>query len=213
MTRIIAFVSQKGGVGKSTLSRAFAREALKNDLSVKIADLDTQQRTTAEWQGNRARHEHEPRVPVEVYSTAKQAITDSESFDIFILDCPARTSEATLQIAEQADLVIQPTGASLDDLHPGVKEFNALVKKGVPRAKLAFALNHIGTKAEEEQTREYIAEAMFHVLEGCLREKPAYRQAQNSGLAVNETRYTALNEEADQLIQSIIDRLVEVSDG
>lgn len=37
MTTIIAFVSQKGGVGKSTLSRGLAREAARNGLSVKIA--------------------------------------------------------------------------------------------------------------------------------------------------------------------------------
>ena len=40
---VVAFVSQKGGVGKSTLSRGLAREAAKNGLRVKIADLDIQQ--------------------------------------------------------------------------------------------------------------------------------------------------------------------------
>ena len=45
MTTIIAFVSQKGGVGKSTLSRALGREAAKSGLTTKIADLDTQQGT------------------------------------------------------------------------------------------------------------------------------------------------------------------------
>ena len=40
MATIIAFVSQKGGVGKSTLSRALAREAAASGLKVKIADLE-----------------------------------------------------------------------------------------------------------------------------------------------------------------------------
>ena len=40
MGTIIGFVSQKGGVGKSTLSRAVAREAANEGLNVKIADLD-----------------------------------------------------------------------------------------------------------------------------------------------------------------------------
>jgi Mrp family chromosome partitioning ATPase len=41
----IGLISQKGGVGKSTLSRALAREAASNGLKVKLADLDTQQGT------------------------------------------------------------------------------------------------------------------------------------------------------------------------
>jgi pantothenate kinase-related protein Tda10 len=48
-TAIIAIVSQKGGVGKSTMARALAREAANNGLKVKIADLDTQQGTSVDW--------------------------------------------------------------------------------------------------------------------------------------------------------------------
>ena len=53
MTTIIAFVSQKGGVGKSTLSRALAREATHGGMKTKIADLDTQQATTIDWHRTR----------------------------------------------------------------------------------------------------------------------------------------------------------------
>jgi hypothetical protein len=44
---------------------------------------------------------------------------------------------------------VQPTGASVDDLRPAVREFHALVKEGIFKDKLAFALNRIGTAAEE----------------------------------------------------------------
>ncbi|HGV3482850.1 TPA: ParA family protein, partial [Klebsiella variicola subsp. variicola] len=44
---------------------------------------------------------------------------------------------------------------------------------------------------------------------GCLFEKPAYRKAMNSGLAVTETRYKGLNERADELIQALIDKIGE----
>jgi chromosome partitioning protein len=40
MAVIIAMVSQKGGIGKSTLSRLIAREYANAGWSVKIADLD-----------------------------------------------------------------------------------------------------------------------------------------------------------------------------
>ncbi len=205
MSSVIAFVSQKGGVGKSTLARALAREGAAGGLRVKLADLDTQQGTSVDWHRARMDAGIEPAISAEAYKTAAQALAVADQFDILILDGPARTSQATLDIARASNLVVQPTGASLDDLRPAVREFHALVKAGVPRARLTFALNRIGTDAEEADARAYLAEAGYAVLAGCLVERPAYRKAQNGGYSVTETRYAALNTRADVLIQSLID--------
>lgn len=207
MAAVVAFVSQKGGVGKSTLSRALARETAAGGLATKVADLDTQQGTTADWHRTRMDAGIEPVVSVEVFKTAAQALAVADGYDVLILDGPARTSQATLELARAADLVVQPTGASLDDLRPAVREFHALVKAGIPKDRLTFALNRIGTDAEEADARAYLEEAGYSVLAGCLVERPAYRQAQNAGLAVTETRYAALRNRADALIQALVDRI------
>lgn len=209
MAAVVAFVSQKGGVGKSTLARALAREAAAGGLRVKIADLDTQQGTSVDWHRQRLAAGIEPVVSVEAFATAAQALGVANGYDILIIDGPARTSQATLDIARAANLVVQPTGASLDDLRPAVREFHALAKAGVPTARLTFALNRIGTPAEEADARAYLEEAGYSVLAGCLLERPAYRQAQNGGHAITETRFSALKERADALIQSLIDRVTE----
>jgi chromosome partitioning protein len=209
MASVIALVSQKGGVGKSTLARALAREAAAGGLRVKIADLDVQQGTSTDWNRTRLAAGIEPTISVESFKTAAQALAAVDHFDLLVIDGPARTSQATLDIARAADLVVQPTGASLDDLRPAVREFHALAKAGVPLDRLAFALNRIGTDAEEADARAYLAEAGYDVLGGCLVERPAYRKAQNEGRAVTETRYAALNTRADALIQSLIDRIGE----
>jgi chromosome partitioning protein len=183
MTTVIAFVSQKGGVGKSTLARALAREAAAGGLKVKVADLDTQQGTSVDWHRTRLGAGIDPVVSVEAFATASQALAVAESYEILIIDGPARTSQGTLEIARASHLVVQPTGASLDDLRPAVREFHALVKAGIPHDRLAFALNRIGTDAEEAEARSYLEEAGYSVLTGCLLERPAYRQAQNDGHA------------------------------
>lgn len=126
-----------------------------------------------------------------------QAIKAAVEYDLLIIDGPARTSKGTLAIAKVAHLVVQPTGASRDDLLLAVREFHALVKEGIAKDKLAFALNRIGTPAEEGEARAYIAEAGYAALNGCLLERPAYRKAQNTGHAVTETSYTGLNAKAD----------------
>lgn len=209
MAAVVAFVSQKGGVGKSTLARALAREAAAGGLRTKVADLDTQQGTTVDWHRTRLHAGLEPAVSVEAFATAAQALAVANGYDILILDGPARTSQATVEIARASNLVVQPTGASLDDLRPAVREFHALVKAGVPVERLAFALNRIGTAAEEADTRSYLADAGYSVLAGCLLERSAYRQAQNVGHAITETRFAGLRAQADVLIQSLIDRATE----
>src|SRR3954468_13184942 len=94
----IAFVSQKGGVGKSTLSRALAREVACDGVSVKIADLDVQQGTTANWHRRRLAMSIEPVIAVEAFRTAAQALKAGNNFDLLLLDGPARASAATLEI-------------------------------------------------------------------------------------------------------------------
>ncbi len=207
MTTVVAFVSQKGGVGKSTMSRALAREASQSGLQVKLADLDPMQKTVAEWHATRLQAGLEPVADVQILATVGQALTKADSYDLIIIDGPARAESGTLEIARKAHLVVQPSGPSIDDLRPAVREFNGLVKAGIPKTRLIFALNHISTEAEEQDARDYIDEAGYQTLGGCLIERAAYRKAQNVGLAVTETQFKTLNVKADILIQALIDKV------
>lgn len=207
MSYIIGIISQKGGVGKSTLSRAIACEAAKGKMKVKLADLDIQQATSVNWNRRRLEKNISPQFSVECFKTAETAIAQQGAYDLLLLDGPARASKGTLEIANSSDLVIQPTGASLDDLEPAILTFHELVRAGVSKSKLVFALCRVGTPSEEVECREYIMQAGYSALEGCIFEKPAYRQAQNDGNSVTETRYDSLNKRSDMLIQAIVERL------
>jgi len=207
MFTIIAFISQKGGVGKSTLSRALAREAVVGGLKTKIADLDTQQGTTVDWHRDRLNAGIQPEIAAESFATAAQALKIAHQYDLLIIDGPARMSKGTLEIATVADLVVQPTGASRDDLRPAVREFHALAKAGISKDKLAFALSKIGTPTEESEARAYLSEAGYAVLDGYVPERPAYRKAQNAGRAITETSFRNLNTRADELIQALINKV------
>ena len=213
MTAVIAFISQKGGVGKSTLARALAREAVASDLNVKIADLDTDQATIIDWHKTRTQKDIRPVISVELFRTAAAAIKAGVRYDLLVIDGPAMASAGTTEIARLAHLIVQPTGSGLDDLRPAIRVFHGLVKAGIPVSKLIFALNHIGTEPEAEAARAYIEEAGYDVLPGYLPERPAYRIAQNEGLAITETRFASLKKQADTLIQALIDRVGEAANG
>jgi chromosome partitioning protein len=141
---------------------------------------------------------------VEVFPTAQQALREANKYDLTIIDGPARTSHATLEIAQKADLVIQPTGASRDDLIPAAKEFNALVKAGVSKKKLLFMLNRFGSQAEVNAAKEYLKEGGYPFCETYLLEKVSYRQAQNEGKAITEVPYPKLAQQAKGLIKEIL---------
>jgi chromosome partitioning protein len=207
MGAIIGFVSQKGGVGKSTLARGLGREAAAAGLTVKIADLDVQQGTSVNWYRRRLAGGIDPVFSVESFKTAAQALKLAPQFDYLIIDGPARASTATLDIAKAATLIVQPTGSSVDDLEPAVNTFHELVREGIPNERLAFALARVGTDAEETEARAYIAKAGYTALSGSVQERPAYRQASNAGLSITETRYAQLNARADALIQAMVDRI------
>jgi chromosome partitioning protein len=204
---VVSFVSQKGGVAKSTLSRLVAREAAAAGWRVKIADLDTQQGTSTEWARRRMAVALEPLFEVAGAPTARIALDNARDIDLLVIDAPARASEGTLTIAKKSDLIVQPTSGSLDDLHPAVLTFHDLAKRGIPRERLTFALCHIGTEAEERDARDYLARAGYDVLTGSLPTKPAYKAAQNVGRAVNETTFKQLNERATELARAIAERI------
>ena len=61
---IISLISQKGGVGKSALSRLIAVEYAKAGWAVKIGDLDTGQGSTAKWKARRDQNGIAPEIPL-----------------------------------------------------------------------------------------------------------------------------------------------------
>lgn len=203
---LVGFVSQKGGVGKSTLARALAREAAAAGLVVKIADLDLQQATSLSWARRRMAAGIEPVVPAEPFKTAADAVRAAAQVQLMCLDGPARASRGTLDIANAANLVVQPAAPGVDDLEPAVALFRELVGAGVPKAKLVIALTKVATQAEEDMARASVEAEGFAVLPVSLPERAAYRAAMNEGRAITEVTFKGLAERAQTVIQSIVDR-------
>lgn len=213
MTYVLGMISQKGGVGKSTLARMMAREFVTGGLSAKIADLDTQQQTCTNWAGRRAENGITPEIQVQSFPSVKSAAEEADRFDALILDGKPNASDQTIEIAKASDLVVIPTGQTVDDLHPGVVLAHSLRKKGVAPEKLAFAMfKTTGSDRENTAAREYVSQAGYIVLDGEISVSTAYGSASDQGKAITETSFRTLNERASKLAQSVIDRLVELQD-
>jgi len=207
-------VSQKGGVGKSTLARMMAREFVAGGLTTKIADLDTQQQTCTHWAGRRAENCVTPELQVQSFASVKTALEDAVRFDAMIIDGKPNASEQTAEIAKAADLVVIPTGQTVDDLHPGVVLAHSLRKKGISPDKIAFAMfKTTGSERESVAARQYLLEAGYMVLNGEVGVSTAYGAASDMGKAITETSFRSLNDRAAILAQSVIDKIVEIREG
>ena len=202
----IAALSQKGGVGKSTLSRLIARTYADAGWRVKIADFNLKQKTSTDWAAMRAAMNIEPSIAAEAFSSVKEALR--QDYDLLVFDGRPDSDTSTLDIAKNAELILIPTGPSLDDLAPQVRFAHELVSRGINRARILFVLN----KATESRVaisdaQSYIQEAGYQVAETILHMKTGYQMAQNSGKAISETDFSSLNERASAIAQECVDRL------
>jgi len=186
MTVVVAFVSRKGGVGKSTLARALAAVAARRGLNTALADLDLDQRTSMRWQRLREAEGVYPPLDVRPYRNVDSAIAGVPEADVLVVDTPSHVPELTAEAASVAHIVVQPAGSSFDELQPAVELFYSLNASGVPKARLHIALSRMLDPAEEEAARAYVEVADFNLLPGAVVERARYREAHNRGFAFIE---------------------------
>jgi chromosome partitioning protein len=212
MGYIIGFVSQKGGVGKSTLARLVAREYAAGGWNVKIADLDPGQGTSFKWHNRRLQAKLDPDIAVERFRTVEKAVPFAAHYDLFIFDGPAHSNAGTLAIAQASNLVVLPSGLSVDDMEPAVLLAHELIGQGVSRDRIVFCFCRVGdSDAELAESRSYVVQAGYSALDAYLPERTAYRRATDEGRALSECPFPTLKKKADDVAQSIMDRL-SVSD-
>lgn len=207
---VIGAVSQKGGVGKSTLNRLLAKEFIAGGYTAKIIDLDTNQNTCHEWAMERNKRSLEPFIPVQQYTRLDRALKDEGGqYDVLLLDGAPNSDRLSLKIAEASDLVIIPTGIGDDDIKPSKRLMNELVRSGVPKEKIVFALCKVVGTAKATVASAYysLKDEGYDVLEGAMRFQAGYIAAFNEGRAATETVFKTLNDEAEEMGNCVVERL------
>jgi chromosome partitioning protein len=200
----IGVISQKGGVGKSSLVRALARDYAAGDWRVKIADFDLKQKTSVDWAAQRLDLKVEPVVEAQNFATVKAATAQDGDYDLIVFDGRAQADELSLEVAVVSDAVLIPTGTANDDLNPQIRLAHALVKNGVARDKIRFAI----TRAEDSdkavaEAKDYITRAGYSVLDAVWPEKAAFKRAHDVGRAGTEVSHLKPRVAVKRLIEEI----------
>jgi chromosome partitioning protein len=205
--KIIGVVSQKGGVGKSTLCQLIAREAASEGKAAKILDFDVKQMSSVDWVRARLEHDLEPAVEAEPTKDVRKSLKLNRDYEVIVLDGAPGTPKRTAELIGECDLIILPTGSSRADLVPTLALARRLADMKHGGDALYFALCRVMTPAEAAEARTTIGAAGFTTLDGELIERPGYRQAQNFGRSASETAFPSLNVKAKRLARAILDRL------
>ncbi len=113
--KVVAFVSQKGGTGKSTLCRSVAVAALEAKQSVFILDLDPQ-KTTQDW--SEERENALPEVDAIRPDQLETALAElsGKNINYVFLDTAGRDDAGTASAIRQSDYCVVPCRPTPDDL-------------------------------------------------------------------------------------------------
>ena len=202
----VSFVSQKGGVGKSTLARLFAVGAAHRGHKAMLADFDLEQLTCVEWNAVRQRGGIEPEIDARSFKSLKKLRKNEEGFDFIIADTRGLADDLTKELAEESDVVFLPTGTSIDDMRPTLALARKLAKRGA-EGRVVVVLSKVGrSEAQMARAVEAIADAGFELLGEHWPLRDGFQADLDAGRAGRESRNPFLRETAERMEEALIAR-------
>jgi chromosome partitioning protein len=182
--RTIAFVTQKGGTGKSTLASSVAVAARAAGERVFIIDLDPLQ-TLVKWGGARGDAE----IGVEYLPAAKLskalAALEKKGVTLVVIDAPGQDGEQAAAAARAADLCIIPARPNAFDLWASEKTRAQVKEEG---RDYAFLLNQCPPSQQSARVElgAKALQAMGALLAPLVSARVDYQEAARLGLGVGE---------------------------
>lgn len=183
--RTIALVSQKGGVGKTTIALHLAVAFHLQGKNVLILDLDPQA-SASEWHD--AREDKFPHVesiqPSRLAKTAAHA--RDIGTDILILDTAPHSEGTALDAARLADLILIPCQPSIMDLRAITKTIDLMKLVKAPSFAVMNGVTHASLSAAVEAERTIERVLGLPVAPARVGERVAYNRCLISGQSAQE---------------------------
>jgi len=207
----IAVLSQKGGVGKSTLAQLVAQGYAANDYNVLLADMNSGQSSSIKWATVRRQSGILPAVVAKGFRSVTAVQQAAGDYDLVVYDGTPESNAQTLDIAKQADLVLLPSSTSIYDLDPQIVLAHELVTKGLPATSIFFVLCRlVVTEKDLNDAFAYIGQTPYKVMPAVLEEKTGYRIAAQLGKALTEVTIPSLKARSEALFGNITAALMKI---
>ena len=181
--KILAIISQKGGVGKTTLATALAVAAERDGKRAAVFDLDPQA-SAAFWKDTR--QDEAPAViaiPPSRLQHVLKAAADS-GCDLAIIDAPPFAKDIAFEAAQHADFILIPTRPAVLDVMAMTKTLELVGHYGKPSAVVLTFCPILGREiADTETAVKQLGAALAPVR---IHNRVAYSRAQQTGLTAQE---------------------------
>jgi len=204
--RLVSFVSQKGGVGKSTLARLLAVGAAHRGHKTLLADFDLEQLTCVEWNATRMRNSVEPEIDARPFKSLKKMHKSEEDIDLVIADTRGLADATTRELAEDSQVVFLPTGTSHDDLRPTLALARKLAREGA-EGRIVIVLSKVGRS--EKQLAGAVAaieDSGFELLSEHWPLRDGFQADLDAGRAGREAHNPFLREAAERMENALYAR-------
>jgi len=182
--KVIVFASQKGGVGKTTLSAHLAVAAEKaGDGPCVLLDTDPQASLAAWWNGRADQKPYFSPLASLKDLSAKLKTLDEAGYTYAFIDTPPAITESIRAVISRADLVLIPTRPSPHDLRAVGSTVDLAVMAGRP---FAFAVTQ--AKPNSRLTVQAIAALSAHgvVSQAVVHDRVDYAGSMIDGRTVQE---------------------------
>ena len=179
--RIITFVTQKGGSGKTTLALSCAVAAEEHGARALVLDMDPQ-RTAEAWY--QTREATKPKLAAVTAAELPNAITGGrQRFDVLLIDTPGRDEPSTAAAIRHADICLipcRPTPADMKATPTTVATIKRLDKLS------AFVLSQTPPRGYRIREAAKGLSVLGMVAPVHIVSRNAYQDAHGMGLAVTE---------------------------
>jgi chromosome partitioning protein len=180
--RVITFITQKGGAGKTTLAVNCAVLAGQKKKRALILDLDPQASAEGWYQ------DREVDTPVLVKASSWElpealAKAKTAGFDYVMIDTPGRDEPSTTAAIRAADFCIVPCRPTPIDLKATLPTAEAIKRLAKPAA---FVLTQTPPRGGRIKEAEVGLSMLGIVSPVCIVARTAYQDAHGAGLGVSE---------------------------
>lgn len=182
--QVISIISQKGGVGKTTLATALAVEASRSGKQALLLDLDPQASATF-WNDSRS-EEMSPAVTAIPPARLEHYLKASKEAgaDFVFIDTPPFAKDIAYDAAKMADFVLIPAKPAVLDIIAMTRTVE-LIKAFSKRAAVVLTFcPPVGKELEEAQ--EAVSQLDIELCPVRIGSRIAFSRAQQSGQAAQE---------------------------
>jgi len=184
--KTIAVMSQKGGVGKTTIATAMAVAAVMSGKTSAVFDLDPQG-SAAFWKDTRTAEA--PAVvsvpPIRLGHMLRAAV--QAGTDLVVIDAPPVAKDIAFQAAEFADFILIPTRPAVLDVMATTETLKLIKRATEPPKPSAVVMTFCPIQGREvPDTEEAIRQMGAQLAPVRIYNRVAYSRAQQTGLTALE---------------------------